>query len=200
MATMDDDAIADAFVVQVQPYSVPVILEEYDSRWPDRYAAEAAAIRAVLGATVLQLEHTGSTSVPGLAAKPIIDMLLIVADTTDEAAYLPTLEGLGYTLRVREPDWYEHRCLVRRVEDGAPHSVNLHVFSPVLGAPEIERVLAFRDRLRTHDDERAAYERTKRELAHRRWKYVQHYANAKSEVIEEILARALETSKSRPID
>ncbi|MEU1208812.1 GrpB family protein [Nocardia sp. NPDC005825] len=192
MATMDDDAIADAFLVEVQPYSVPVILEEYDPEWPARYEAEAEAIREALGAKVLCLEHTGSTSVPGLAAKPIIDMLLLVADTADETAYVPALEALGFTLRVREPDWFEHRCLVRRVEDGAPHSVNLHVFSPDRAASEIERILAFRDRLRTHDDERARYERAKRELAQRRWKYVQHYANAKSDVIEEIVARALD--------
>lgn len=191
MATMDDDAIADAFLVEVRPYSVPVILEEYDQRWPARYEAEATAIREALGAKVLRLEHTGSTSVPGLAAKPVIDMLLLVADTADEAAYVPALEALGFTLRVREPDWLEHRCLARRVEDGAPHSVNLHVLSPARAAVEIERILAFRDRLRTHDDERAHYERAKRELAQRRWKYVQHYANAKSDVIEEIIARAL---------
>ncbi|MEU1959493.1 GrpB family protein [Nocardia sp. NPDC019375] len=83
------------------------------------------------------------------------------------------------------------RCLVRRVESGAPWSVNLHVLSPESGAHEIERILAFRDRLRTHDDDRAFYEHAKRRLAQRRWKFVQHYANAKSEVIEEILGRAL---------
>ncbi|MEA3526904.1 GrpB family protein [Nocardia sp. CDC186] len=110
---------------------------------------------------------------------------------TDEAAYLPALEAAGYALRIRQPDWYQHRCLVRRVESGAPWSVNLHVLSPESGAHEIERILAFRDRLRTHDDDRAFYEHAKRRLAQRRWKLVQHYANAKSEVIEEILGRAL---------
>jgi GrpB-like predicted nucleotidyltransferase (UPF0157 family) len=98
---------------------------------------------------------------------------------------------VGYVLRAREPNWYEHRYLIRRVEDGAEHGVNLHVLAPELGAPEVERILAFRDWLRTHDDDRAYYERTKRELARRDWKYVQHYANAKSAVVEEILKRAL---------
>ncbi|WP_433593902.1 GrpB family protein [Nocardia sp. CA-145437] len=83
MATMDDDAIADAFLVEVRPYSAPVILEEYDRRWPARYEAEATAIREALATKVLRLEHTGSTSVPGLAAKPIIDMLLLVARALD---------------------------------------------------------------------------------------------------------------------
>jgi GrpB-like predicted nucleotidyltransferase (UPF0157 family) len=103
------------------------------------------------------------------------------------------LESAGYTMRVREPNWYEHRCLNRRVERGAEHSVNLHVFSPSRAEDEIERVLAFRDWLRTHDDDRARYERTKRELAQRDWKYVQQYANAKSDIVEEILGRALGT-------
>ncbi|MFE3228497.1 GrpB family protein [Nocardia sp. NPDC059228] len=188
---MDDDEISAAFVGELTPYAVPVVLEDPNPDWPSWYADDARAIRAALGAKVLRLEHTGSTSVPGLAAKPVIDILLVVADTADEPAYVSALEAAGYTLRVREPDWYEHRCLVRRVEDGAPHDVNLHVFSPGLGDTEIERVLAFRDRLRTHAADRVHYEQTKRELAQRQWKYVQHYSNAKSAVIEEIIARAL---------
>ena len=98
---------------------------------------------------------------------------------------------VGYTLRAREPAWYEHRFLIRRVDQGAPYDVNLHVFSPDLAAPEIERLLAFRDWLRTHDDDRAYYERTKRALAQHNWKYPQHYANAKGDVVEEILTRAM---------
>lgn len=127
---------------------------------------------------------------PELAAKPVIDILLVIRDTTDEAAYVPALAAVGYTLRIREPAWYQHRCLIRRVEDGAPWSVNLHVFSPESGAPEIERILTFRDWLRTHDADRAYCERTKRQLAQHDWKFVQHYANAKSDVVEEILTRA----------
>lgn len=173
------------------PYAIKVVVEDYNPEWPSWYAAEETRIRAALGPVVLRVEHTGSTSVPGLAAKPIIDMLLLVPDSGDEPTYLPALEAAGYTLRVREPDWYEHRCLIRRTEDGADHDVNLHVFSPSHASVEIDRVLAFRDWLRTHDDDRAYYERTKRSLAARDWKYVQHYANAKSEVVEEILHRAL---------
>ncbi|MEU2014268.1 GrpB family protein [Nocardia sp. NPDC019302] len=191
MATLDDDEIAAATVGEVQPYAVEVVLEDYNPAWPDWYAEEEAVIRAALGDVALRIEHTGSTSVPGLAAKPLIDILLLVPDADDEAAYLPALEAAGYALRVRQPNWYQHRCLVRRVQSGARRSVNLHVFAPESGAPEIERILAFRDRLRTHDEDREYYERTKRALARRDWKFVQHYANAKSEVIEEILGRAL---------
>src|SRR5207302_6760720 len=133
---------------------------------------------------VLLLEHCGSTSVPGLAAKPIIDMLLAVPDSGDEPAYVPDLEAAGYVLRIREPGWYQHRVL-----KGPDTDVNLHVFSA--GCPEIERMLAFRDRLRNDDAERALYERTKRELVARRWRYVQNYADAKTEVVEAIIARPL---------
>ncbi|MGK8505133.1 GrpB family protein [Nocardia asiatica] len=191
MATLDDDGIAAAAIGDLQPYAVEVVLAEYDPAWPNEYAEEEAAIRAALGDVALRIEHTGSTSFPGLAAKPVIDILLLVPDAADEAAYLPALEAAGYALRVRQPDWHQHRCLAARVESGARSSVNLHVFAPESGAPEIERILAFRDWLRTHEDDREYYERTKRELARRHWKYVQHYANAKSEVIEEILGRAL---------
>jgi GrpB-like predicted nucleotidyltransferase (UPF0157 family) len=192
VATVDsDDEIVAATVGELTPYAVQVVIENYNPVWPSWYTAEAAAVRAALGALVLRIEHTGSTSVPGLAAKPIIDILLVVPDTADEVAYVPSLERAGYRLRVREPNWYEHRCLVRRVQDGAPCDVNLHVFTPDIGAVEIERILALRDWLRSHEADRTYYERTKRELAQRKWKFVQHYANAKSEITEAILAQAL---------
>lgn len=171
-----DDAISD---------NVPVRLAEYDPEWPNLYGGVERNIRAALGAGAIVLEHAGSTSVPGLAAKPRIDVVLGVADPTDEAAYVPALEDAGFYLRIREPEWHEHR-LLRSVRP----DVNLHVFSAE--SVEIERMLRFRDRLRTHDDERELYERTKRELAQRSWRYMQEYADAKSEVVERILAARLE--------
>lgn len=161
----------------------PIQLVEYDPEWPRLFETLARGIREALGERVLLLEHAGSTSVPGLAAKPIIDMDLIVADSSDEASYIPDLERIGYVLRIREPDWYEHRMLKY-----ANPNVNLHVFS--LGSPEVERMLLFRDWLRTHDEDRALYERTKRELASHEWAYVQGYADAKAEVVGAIIARA----------
>lgn len=171
------------YVVPPTPLNGPVVLAEYDPAWPDLYAREATRIRDALGERVLLLEHAGSTSVPGLAAKPRIDIVLVVPNSADEAAYVPALEAAGYTLKLREPEWYEHRLL-----NGPDTALNLHVFSS--GCPEIERMLRFRDWLRTHPDDRDLYERTKRELARREWKYTQHYADAKSEVVEAILARA----------
>jgi GrpB-like predicted nucleotidyltransferase (UPF0157 family) len=87
---------------------------------------------------VLVVEHVGSTAVVGLPAKPVIDIDLTVADSVDEAAYVPALEGVGFRLVIREPWWHEHRCLVH--DDPR---CNLHVFSP--GAPEPVRHRIFRD-------------------------------------------------------
>ena len=179
-------------VGELKPLAGPVRLVDYDPEWPRLFRREAARIRAALGERALRIEHAGSTSVPGLAAKPIIDIVLVVADSADEQAYVPALEGSGYVLRIREPDWFEHR-----VFKGSDTNVNLHVFSS--GCEEVERMLCFRDRLRASASDRDLYERTKRELAHRTWKYVQNYADAKSAVVAEILARALEArSRSAP--
>jgi GrpB-like predicted nucleotidyltransferase (UPF0157 family) len=125
----------------------------------------------------------GSTSVPGLAAKPIIDILLVVPDSADEPSYLPALKSAGYVLRVREPGWFEHRLF-----KGPDTDINLHVFSA--GAAEIDRVLRFRDWLRVTPTDRDLYLQAKRELAQRTWRHVQHYADAKTAVIQEIMDRA----------
>jgi GrpB-like predicted nucleotidyltransferase (UPF0157 family) len=162
----------------------PVHLAAYDPQWPRQFATLADGIREALGARALQLEHVGSTAVTGLAAKPILDLSLVVAASPDEARYVPDLERLGYVLRTREPDWYEHRLLKHERP-----SVNLHVFSQ--GSPEHERMVRFRDWLRTHEEDRALYERTKRALARREWVYIQDYADAKSAVIAAILGRAV---------
>jgi GrpB-like predicted nucleotidyltransferase (UPF0157 family) len=121
--------------------------------------------------------------VPDLAAKPIIDITLIVRDSADEPSYVPPLEAAGYALRIREPHWLEHRLL-----KGPDTDVNLHVFSE--GSVELDRMVGFRDWLRAHPEDRDLYERTKRELATRTWRHVQHYADAKTAVVEEIIARA----------
>jgi GrpB-like predicted nucleotidyltransferase (UPF0157 family) len=162
-------------------HDAPISLSEYDPGWPERFSREERRIRTALGPRALRLEHVGSTSVPGLAAKPIIDVLLVVDDSADEAAYVPALEAEGYVLRIREPDWHQHRLL--KDADGEVH---LHVFS--VGSKEIERMVTFRDRLRTDSEARELYAQTKRELARRTWKYVQNYADAKSKVVESILA------------
>jgi len=163
----------------------PITLVEYDPAWPRLYDREAVRIHVALGDRALLIEHVGSTAVPGLAAKPRIDIVLAVADSSDEASYVPALETAGYVLHIREPGWHEHRAF-----RGHDTDLNLHVFSE--GCVETERMLRFRDHLRRDEADRLLYERTKRALAQRTWKYGQHYADAKTTVVEEILARAEE--------
>lgn len=187
---MSDAEIEAATVGVPRQLNGQVRLVEYDPRWPAVFAEEAVSLHAALGGLPHRLEHTGSTSVPGLVAKPIVDMLLVVPDSADEESYLPALEPLGYRVAIREPDWHEHRVLRGERPAEGVDGVNLHVLSA--GSPEIQRILAFRDRLRAHDEERDRYADAKRGLARRRWKYTQNYADAKSEVVEAILARALD--------
>ncbi|MGC2239771.1 MAG: GrpB family protein [Acidimicrobiia bacterium] len=172
-----------ATVGPLESFSGRIRLVEYDREWPRLYDEEEARVRTVLEGRVIRLEHVGSTSVPGLAAKPIIDIVLAVADSSDEGSYVPNLQSASYSLRVREPDWFQHRLFKGPVAD-----VNLHVFSE--GSTEIDRMILFRDWLRAHEDDRLEYERVKRELATREWGHVQHYADAKNEIVDEILDRA----------
>jgi GrpB-like predicted nucleotidyltransferase (UPF0157 family) len=178
-----EDELRAVTIGALQPLVGKVLVVEYDPNWPQQFALAASKIRAALGEGALLLEHVGSTSVPGLAAKPILDILLVVADSAEETSYVPALEHAGYVLRIREPEWFEHRVL-----KGADPAVNMHVFSP--DCAETERMLLMRNWLRAHDDDRALYARTKRELAQRDWQYTQNYADAKTEVVESILARA----------
>jgi GrpB-like predicted nucleotidyltransferase (UPF0157 family) len=180
---MTEEQIQAVTIGELQPLSAPIRLVEYDPDWPERFRREADRTRAVLGDRVLQLEHVGSTAVPGLPAKPIIDMLLVVANSADEPAYVPAMEAAGYVLRIREPEWNEHRLF-----KGPDTSINLHVFSS--GCTEIGRMVAFRDWLRIDASDRDLYARTKLELAQKKWKYVQNYADAKTAIVERIMARA----------
>ncbi len=182
-AAKTEEEIKAAFVGDVQPLTQKIAVVDYDPEWSRLFEREAKRIRGILGERTVMLEHVGSTSVPGLAAKPRIDMLLVVPDSSDEPSYVAPLEAAGYRLVIREPEWYQHR-----VFKGPDTDVNLHVFSP--GCVEIERMLMFRDWLRSHPEDRQLYQDKKRELAAKDWSYTQNYADAKTEVVEEIIARA----------
>ncbi|WP_116049247.1 GrpB family protein [Amycolatopsis palatopharyngis] len=181
-STYSDDEIESIWVGGAPVLNSTVTLADYDPAWPALYEREADRIRRALGERVRVLEHVGSTAVPGLCAKPRIDILLVVPDSDDEDAYLPELEDAGYYLVIREPG-DGHRAL-----KGPDTDVNLHVYSPDSG--EIERYLTFRDHLRADAADRDLYANTKRELAARTWAYIQHYADAKNDVVDEILRRA----------
>jgi GrpB-like predicted nucleotidyltransferase (UPF0157 family) len=178
-----DEALVKVVGGGPQPSHGPIQIRDFEPAWPRWYATEADRVRRVLGDRVVRLEHAGSTSVPGLPAKPIIDMVLEVPDSADEPAYLPALEAAGYVLIIREPDWFKHRIFTV-----GNTSVNLHTFS--VGCPETDRMLLFRNWLRANAADRDHYAAAKRELAKRDWKHVQQYADAKSEVIADIMARA----------
>jgi GrpB-like predicted nucleotidyltransferase (UPF0157 family)/predicted enzyme related to lactoylglutathione lyase len=173
----------DHYVVDRPRLDGPVTLVEPSDEWPAAAAAQCDGIRAALGDVAVVVAHAGSTSVPGLAAKPILDLVLGVPDPVDEAAYLPALEAAGYRLHVREPEWHEHRLLRR-----ADPAVNLHVFAA--GDDEITAMLAFRDHLRAEPRDRELYLRTKVELAARTWEHVQDYADAKADVVADVMSRA----------
>lgn len=161
-----------------------------DPAWPRRYGELAGRIRGALGWRALQVEHVGSTSVPGLPAKPIIDIDLTVADSGREQAYVPALEAAGFRLVIREPWWYEHRCL--RAEDPR---CNLHVFGP--DSPEPFRHRLFRDWLRGNPDDRELYASVKRQAAaeaNSRGEHVMQYNARKEQVLREIYRRAFTAS------
>ena len=162
-----------------------IVIADYDPTWAERFHQEEAKIRKALGQAALAVEHVGYTSVPGLAAKPIVYILLVIEDSGDEASYLPALEQVGYILRVREPEFEEHRMFRTPEKD-------VHVFSA--GTGEIGRLLLLRDHLREDEEDRGLYAGTKRELASRDWPSMQRYADAKTEVVEGILARATAAS------
>jgi GrpB-like predicted nucleotidyltransferase (UPF0157 family) len=166
-----------------------VTLVEYDPAWPAMFQREADRIRGALGERAFKVEHVGSTSVPGLVAKPCIDILLVVADAGDDGAYVPDLERAGYVLRIsEEPEgWGPHR-----VFKGSEINLNLHVLSD--GSPEIGEVLGFRDWLRAHPEDAERYASTKRELAIQQWHYMQDYADAKADIVREIKTRMREAT------
>lgn len=161
-----------------------IVIMDYNPLWPDKFHKHAALITQALGPKVLCIEHVGSTSVPGLAAKPIIDIVVVVEDSADEDSYLPALLAAGYVLRVREPDWHQHRMLRTPELD-----VHVHIFSS--GCAEIERMIAFRNHLRRDAGDRHSYEALKRNLAKQDWPEMDDYARAKTELVEQIVARAL---------
>ena len=156
-----------------------ILIVDYDPLWSKRFEFERDRIEVALGERAVRIDHIGSTSVPGLAAKPVIDIDLSVSDPEDEAAFVPDLESAGYVLRVREP---QHRMLRTPELD-----VHLHVCAS--GSEWERRHLLFRDWLRAHPDDRHYYETVKRSLAERIWNDTNHYAEAKTDVIDEIMSR-----------
>jgi GrpB-like predicted nucleotidyltransferase (UPF0157 family) len=176
---------ASAWVAGAGP-TTGIEVTDPDPGWPRRYDELAGRIRAALGWRVLQLDHVGSTSVPGLPAKPVIDIDLTVADPEREAVYVPALERTGFTLVIREPWWYGHRVL-----RGADPACNLHVFGP--DSAELIRHRIFRDWLSGNPDERDRYAAAKRQAAadaNANAEHVMQYNARKELLIRDIYHRA----------
>lgn len=172
------------------PVDGPVVLLPYDPRWATMFESEAAIIKEALGERALMVEHMGSTAVPGLVAKPCIDILLAVENSAEEDAYLPELDAAGFVLRMRHPDWNEHR-----VFKSERINVNLHVWS--IGSSEIDRHLGFRDWLRNHPEDRDLYAAVKQGIASGHVPTMSDYADAKDEVVQRIQERIDEARNTR---
>lgn len=182
----DDEPPPGASPWVIPPRSQQIEMEPYDESWPATFDAFAALVRRALGARALDVVHVGSTSVPGLPAKPIVDVDVIVADPSREDAWLPPLEEAGFVLTVREPWWHEHRLL----KFPGP-AANVHVFGP--DAPEPWKHRIFRDHLRADEHDRELYAKAKARAAASSngvGETVMDYNRRKEEVIREIYARA----------
>ncbi|WP_208085382.1 GrpB family protein [Brevibacterium atlanticum] len=147
----------------IRPSTPPVTIEivDHDPAWTDHYADLADQVRDSLApqGSFVGIDHVGSTSVPGLKAKPILDLALVVIDPRDEDDYVPALNSIGLDLTVREPAWYQHRLLKRLDPEPGQLHCNLHVFGP--RCAEVARMRLFRDHLRIHPDDRERYQAVK---------------------------------------
>jgi GrpB-like predicted nucleotidyltransferase (UPF0157 family) len=177
---VDDDLLNRVLIGGPQPANIVIV--DYDPTWPLRYEQERARIKAALQGRVRRIAHVGSTSVSGLAAKPIIDIVVTLDAIEPDDELVRDLEAAGYPLRVREEG---HRMFRTPERD-----VHIHAFAD--DSDEVERLFLLRDRLRRSDADRDLYAATKRELAQREWSDMNYYADAKSDVIREIMARAIE--------
>jgi GrpB-like predicted nucleotidyltransferase (UPF0157 family) len=178
----DPEQARSGWVGEAGPPSQPIVVVDADPSWPIWFADEAARIGALLGGVAISIEHVGSTSVPDLPAKPIIDIDVLVADSSAEDGYVSVLERAGYRHVLREPWWNGHRMLV-----GPGGRFNLHVFPS--GAPEPVRHLLFRDWLRSHPDDRQLYADAKLRLADETATNPEAYNLAKNTVIDDIYSR-----------
>lgn len=159
-----------------------VEIHDCDDQWPSIFEQNPRRIREALGDGALRIEHMGSTSVPGLSATAVIDILVVVANPGDEAGYLPALKEAGYELRVREPECDEHRNLRSPARD-----VHIHVLPPQ--SREIDRYLSLRSQLRANAGARSADEQVSRTPGKCEWDDMNDYADAKTDTVEAIIAK-----------
>lgn len=168
-----------------------IAIVESNPAWPQRFLDTKTRIAAELGSTAVAIFHTGSTSVPGLPAKDIIDIDLVVKDVMDEDSYVEPLERLGFRFLLREPAWHQHRFFVDEGDRAGAYPINLHVFGP--DCPEVERHRIFREWLSKTPEDLLLYAAVKRECAAAAeiaGESMQEYTVRKDKVVGEILNRA----------
>jgi GrpB-like predicted nucleotidyltransferase (UPF0157 family) len=168
-----------------------ISIVEPNPAWPQRFLDTKARIEAVLGSTAVAILHVGSTSVPGLPAKDVIDIDLVVKDVKDESSYVEALEGLGFRFILREPSWHQHRFFVDEGDRPGAYHINLHIFGP--DCPEVEKHQIFREWLLKSPKDLQLYATVKRESAaatEAAGESVPEYTARKDEVVQEILNRA----------
>ena len=168
-----------------------ISIVESNSVWPQRFLDTKARIEAALGSTMVAILHAGSTSVPGLPAKDIIDVDLVVKDIKDEESYVEALERVGFLFLFREPDWHQHRYFVDEGDRPGAYPINIHVFGP--DCPEVERHRIFREWLLKSPEDRQLYATVRRECAAASEvasESMQEYTLRKETTVREILNRA----------
>ncbi|KAI1816834.1 GrpB domain protein [Poronia punctata] len=187
ITTLLEDNLADVEIIARRPQK-PLEIVDYNPEWPSMFAEVEKRIRDALGDRAVVIQHVGSTSVPGLSAKDIIDVDLAVPDPTDEDSYVPALQAAGFKFLLREPKWHQHRLFY--IE--SPYT-NLHVFGP--DSSEMVRHRMFRDWMREHPGDRELYVAAKKkavEATNAVGGITQQYTDHKEPVIWEILGRIFE--------
>ena len=167
----------------------PITIIEPKPEWPQRFEEIKNRLQKALGSFLIEVAHSGSTSVPGLPAKDIIDIDLTLKDAADEESYVKLLENAGFRFLLREPGWHQHRFFVEDWPDA--YHVNLHVWGP--NCPEVIRHRIFRDWLLKTPSDLQLYAKVKREAAEQAviaGDSMMDYTQRKDKTIQEILERA----------
>lgn len=180
----------------IEPSHAAIEVVEYDPRWPGEAQKVCDRVRSALGVRALRIEHVGSTAVPRLPAKPVLDLDLTVAEPAAEQEWLPQLQDTGFLLTVREPWWHEHRMLRSNLDDEDGLATNIHVFGP--DSPELIRHIVFRNWLRADSTDRELYAETKRAAADGTIQRVMDYNARKEAVIHDIYQRAFRAAGFTP--
>ena len=172
-------------------FNRPILVVEYDPQWPVLFEQEKAAIITVLGSSRLVVEHIGSTAVPGLAAKPVIDLGVGIRSLAEAPVLIPSIETLGYAY---EPTLEQFTPERRFFWKGTPTVHTYHLHMAEMDNPILVRPLRFRDYLRRHPGLAEKYGEIKQELAKRCGQDLDAYVNGKTAFIEQVM---LEIEKER---